>query len=124
MSTSQNNLNAPNDKAKMVMRGISEDGEWNKMKIVLRYFPTLVYEDISYDKTGKTALHHIAWLADDNEQSLECVNILAKYEGFDANIVDDYGQTALDIAVSTDNIKIAKAIKKLGGIHKSTFNIS
>lgn len=124
MSTSQTNLNAPNDRAKMIMRGISEDGEWNKMKIVLRYFPTLVYEDISYDKTGLTALHHIAWLADDNESSLECINILSKYEGFDPNIMDDCGQTALDIAVSTDNINIAQAIKKLGGIHKSSFNIS
>ena len=124
MSTSQNNLNAPNDKAKMVMRGVSEDGDWKRIKIVLDYFPTLVYEDISYDKTGKTALHHVAWLADDNEKSLECINNLVNYEGFDVNIMDDCGQTALDIAVSSNKLKIANAIVKIGGIHKSTFNIS
>ena len=124
MSTSQNNLNAPNDKAKMVMRGVSEDGDWKRIKIVLSYFPTLVYEDISYDKTGKTALHHIAWQADDNEKSLECINNLVNYEGFDVNIMDDCGQTALDIAVSSNKLKIANAIVKIGGLYKSTLNIS
>ena len=42
----------------------------------------------------------------------------------DVNIMDDCGQTALDIAVSSNKLKIANAIVKIGGLYKSTLNIS
>ena len=42
----------------MIIRDIAEEGQYEKLRKLLIYFPKIVNEDISYDNR-KTILHHL-----------------------------------------------------------------
>tara|TARA_B100001057_G_C22515413_1_gene819666 strand:+ start:417 stop:758 length:342 start_codon:yes stop_codon:yes gene_type:complete len=85
-------------RTKMIIRDIAEEGQYEKLRKLLIYFPKIVNEDISYDNSGKTILHHLTWLAPDNIMTKKCIKFMIQVANADINITDYCNQTPIDMS--------------------------